>query len=87
MLVIPDYAIIEKTALDYSGGKISTGKVTVEKFVYTVHDSIAVKRQVETGIENNNLIEITSGLKTGNIIVTQGQHVLLDSSLVKIVNK
>jgi len=87
VLVIPNYAIIEKTALDYSGGKISTGKVTIEKFVYTVHDSIAVKRQVETGIENNNLIEITSGLKTGNIIVTQGQHVLLDSSLVKIVNK
>jgi len=85
--VIPNYAIIEKTALDYSGGKISTGKVTIEKFVYTVHDSIAVKQQVETGIENNNLVEITSGLKTGDIIVTQGQHVLLDSSLVKIVNK
>jgi len=85
--VIPDYAIIEKTALDYSGGKISTGKVTIEKFVYTVHDSIAVKRQVETGIENNNLVEITSGLEAGDIIVTQGQHVLLDSSLVNIVNK
>jgi len=85
--VIPNYAIIEKTALDYSGGKITTGKVTIEKFVYTVHDSIAVKRQVETGIANNNLVEITSGLKTGDIIVTQGQHVLLDSSLVKIVNK
>ncbi len=87
VLVIPDYAIIEKTALDYSGGKISTGKVTIEKFVYTVHDSIAVKRQVETGIENKNLVEITSGLEAGDIIVTQGQHVLLDSSLVKTVNK
>lgn len=85
--VIPDYAIIEKTALDYSGGKISTGKVTIEKFVYTVQDSIAVKRQIETGIENNNLVEIISGLVAGDIIVTQGQHVLLDSSLVKIVNK
>ena len=85
--VIPNYAIIEKTALDYSGGKITTGKVTIEKFVYTVHDSITVKRQVETGIANNNLVEITSGLKAGDIIVTQGQHVLLDSSLVKIVNK
>jgi len=85
--VIPNYAIIEKTALDYSGGKISTGKVTIEKFVYAVRDSIAVKRQVKTGIVNNNLVEITSGLKAGDIIVTQGQHVLLDSSLVKIVNK
>ena len=85
--VIPDYAIIEKTALDYSRGKIGTGKVTIEKFVYTVHDSIVVKQQVETGIENNNLVEILSGLNAGDIIVTQGQHVLLDSSFVNVVNK
>ncbi len=84
--VIPDYALIKKTVLDYSGGKISTGKVNIENFVFVVQDSIAVKRQVTIGIEQNNLVEIMSGLVEGDIVVTQGQHVLLDSSLVKIVN-
>jgi len=83
--VIPDYAIIEKTALDYSGGKISTGKVKIEKFVFTIKDSIALKQQIETGIEHNNLVEILSGIKTGDVIAIQGQHVLLDSSYVNIV--
>ena len=83
--VIPDYAIIEKTVLDYSGGKISTGKVKIEKFVYTVQDSIALKKQIETGIEHKNLVEVLSGLEPGDILVTHGQHILLDSSLVNII--
>jgi len=83
--VIPTYAIIEKTVLDYSGGKISTGKVKIDKFVFTLQDSIALKRKIETGIEHNNLVEILSGIETGEILVIQGQHILLDSSLVNIV--
>jgi membrane fusion protein (multidrug efflux system) len=83
--VIPDYAIIEKTVLDYSGGKISTGKVNIEKFVFTVQDSIAVKKQIETGIEHKNLVEVLSGIEQGDILVTQGQHILIDSSLVNII--
>ena len=83
--VIPDYAIIEKTVLDYSGGSISTGKVKIEKFVYTVQDSIAVKKQIETGLEHKNLVEVLSGIEQGDILVTQGQHILLDSSLVNII--
>ena len=84
--VIPDYAIIEKTVLDYSGGKISTGKVKIEKFIFTLQDSIALKRKIETGIEHNNLVEVLSGIEPGEILVTQGQHILLDSSLVNIVD-
>jgi len=83
--VIPTYAIIEKTVLDYSGGKISTGKVKIDKFVFTLQDSIALKRKIETGIEHNNLVEVLSGIETGELLVTQGQHILLDSSLVNIV--
>jgi RND family efflux transporter MFP subunit len=84
--VIPDYAIIEKTVLDYSGGKISTGKVKIEKFIFTLQDSVALKRKIETGIEHNNLVEVLSGIEPGEILVTQGQHILLDSSLVNIVD-
>ena len=84
--VIPDYAIIEKTVLDYSDGKISTGKVKIEKFIFTLQDSIALKRKIETGIEHNNLVEVLSGIEPGEILVIQGQHILLDSSLVNIVD-
>jgi RND family efflux transporter MFP subunit len=83
--VIPDYAIIEKTALDYSDGKISTGKIKIEKFVFTLQDSIALKRTIKTGIEHDNLVEVLSGVESGELLVTRGQHILLDSSLVNIV--
>ena len=83
--VIPSYAVIKKTVLDYSGGKISTGKVKIDKFVFTIQDSIALKRKIETGIEHNNLVEVLSGIEPGETLVTQGQHILLDSSLVNIV--
>ncbi|MFC1784251.1 efflux RND transporter periplasmic adaptor subunit [Candidatus Neomarinimicrobiota bacterium] len=83
--VIPDYAIIEKTTLDYTEGSISTGKVKIEKFVFTVQDSIALKKQIKTGISHNNLVEVLSGLEPGETLVTQGQHILLDSSLVNII--
>lgn len=84
--VIPEYAIIEKTTLDYSKGKISTGKVKIEKYVFTIQDTIALKKKIETGIEHNNLVEVLSGIESGERLVTQGQHVLLDSSLVHIVD-
>ena len=84
--VIPYYAIIEKTALDYSSGTISTSNVNIEKYVFTVNDSIAFKKQIETGIEHNNQVEIISGLEAGETLVIQGQHLLLDSSLVNIVD-
>ena len=83
--VIPDFAIIEKTALDYSDGKISTGKVKIEKYVFTLQDSIALKRKIVTGIEHNNLVEVISGIESGETLVTQGQYLLIDSSLVNIV--
>lgn len=83
--VIPEYAIIEKTALDYSDGKISTGKVKIEKYVFTIQDSIALKKKIETGIEQGDLVEVLSGIEPGELLVTQGQHILLDSSLVNII--
>jgi len=84
--VIPYYAIIEKTAIDYSSGTISTSNVLVEKSVFTVKDGMAFKKHIETGIEHNNKVEVLSGLETGETLVIQGQHILLDSSLVKIVD-
>lgn len=84
--VIPYYAIIEKTAIDYSSGTISTSNVLVEKSVFTIKDGLALKKLIRTGIEHDNQVEVLSGLEPGETLVIQGQHILLDSSLVKIVD-
>lgn len=51
------------------------GDVKIVKFV-----------KIEVGIETNNRIEIISGLKKGDIVITQGQSSLSDGSLVRIFN-
>ncbi|NLB77267.1 MAG: efflux RND transporter periplasmic adaptor subunit [Clostridiaceae bacterium] len=46
------------------------------KFVFTIEDNKAIKRFVDTGISNNDYIEITKGLEMGNYLVVKGQHFL-----------
>lgn len=58
-----------------------------EKYVYVVDsDNIAHKTTVETGLENDEYIEITSGLNMGDIVVVSGQDFLSDGSTVSIQN-
>ena len=45
--------------------------------------SIAHERQVMVGIRANNLMEITSGLKPGEIVVTNGAYALPDGTKVQ----
>jgi multidrug efflux pump subunit AcrA (membrane-fusion protein) len=56
-----------------------------EKFVYIVDkNNIAHKRIVETGIKNDESIEITSGVKNGEKVVVKGQGFLSDGSNVNV---
>jgi multidrug efflux pump subunit AcrA (membrane-fusion protein) len=49
------------------------------------NDSIAVKTPIRKGIENDTIVELTSGNLTSNdIIITEGAFGLPDSSVVKI---
>ena len=41
---------------------------------------------VETGLENDKYIEITSGLNIGDTFVTKGQDFLSDGNTVNITN-
>lgn len=41
------------------------------------------QRMVETGIENKNLIEILSGIKEGEIIVTSGAYLVSGEFILK----
>jgi RND family efflux transporter MFP subunit len=83
--VIPKETIIEKTVLG-TDTDLSTDKVIVEKHVFKVHGKRARWQTIETGIVNHTTVEVRSGLAPGDTIVTVGQHMLSDSSLINIIN-
>lgn len=57
-----------------------------KQFVFTVDtNNIAHKKMIKTGITNNNLTQITSGLKLKEKVVIKGQEMLKDSLTVKII--
>lgn len=54
-------------------------------YVYVVDNGIARRRVIETGLRNDRLVEVTSGLEAGDRVVTVGQFRLQDGDPVKIV--
>jgi len=56
-----------------------------EKYVYVIEDGKAVKKVVETGIDNGDEIEITSGISFGENIIVKGQSYVNDGEEVNIV--
>lgn len=56
-----------------------------DKFVYTVDaGNVAHKKAVETGIKNDEYIEIISGVQNGEKLVVVGQSFLSDGSAVNV---
>jgi membrane fusion protein (multidrug efflux system) len=53
-------------------------------YVLVVKDNIAIRTPVQTGIEQNNRIEIVSGLSGTEDIITTGQQLVRDGTQVKI---
>lgn len=56
-----------------------------ETFVFIEQDGKAVKRVVETGLDTGDHVEIKSGLKTGESLITEGQYYVADGGDVKVV--
>lgn len=56
-----------------------------EDLVFTVQDSIAVKKLVRTGYTSETMVEIVEGLLLGEKVVVVGQNGLKDSSKVELV--
>ncbi len=79
-----------KLVLDKKDNTISVPLNTViesggEKYVFVVDEnSAAHKTIVETGLKNDEYIEITSGVSIGDKVVTTGQDFLSDKSTVSI---
>ena len=72
----PEALVISKSIiLDRRGTKV----------VYVVERGIALERRIQTGIENVDEIEVTSGLKAGDRVVTEGFETLRANARVKII--
>jgi len=56
-----------------------------EEMVFTVQDSLAVRKIIKTGYANERYYEILDGLNMGDKVVVVGQNGLKDSSKVEIV--
>ncbi|MGN0135364.1 efflux RND transporter periplasmic adaptor subunit [Anaerotignum sp.] len=70
-IVLPRNAVIEKDG---------------ETYVYVIKNNVAKKVNVELGIEAEDTIEITSGLKKGDDVVTKGQTYISDGEEVSVSN-
>lgn len=71
-IVIPQTAVLTKEG---------------RKWVFTVKNDIAQEQEILTGAVVKEKIEITKGLKSGDLVVTTGQYTLIDGDKVKIVKK
>ena len=56
-----------------------------DKYVYVIENGKAVKKNVETGVDNGDEIEIISGVSFGENIIVKGQSYVHDGSDVNIV--
>lgn len=52
--------------------------------VYVVENGLVHLRPIKTGIESGSMIQVTSGLKAGEVVVTSGQINLKDGTKVSI---
>ena len=53
-------------------------------FVFIIKDGVAVSRKVVAGISRSNLVQITNGLKAGELLVVSGQHKLTGNTPVRV---
>jgi membrane fusion protein, multidrug efflux system len=58
-----------------------------EVFVYRVNDGVAGKVSVTTGHRQNNMVELKTGVKPGDLIVTDGTNRIRPGQPVTIVEK
>lgn len=83
-VVVPRSALVEnvQTLIEPESNTIQLSR-TYSAFVVQ-DDTIAIKRDLELGIEQGDKIEIVAGLRAGDQIVVTGQNSLEDSSRVRI---
>jgi HlyD family secretion protein len=79
------------TRIDTTKIQVSTSAEDIRTLLFTTDGTYAFAKDVKTGIQDNSYIEITSGIKDGDRVITAPfsaiSKKLSDSSLVQIVKK
>ncbi len=57
------------------------------QFVFVAEDTIAKRRQVESGPSERHSVVIKSGLNPGDMLITEGHRDLIDGQSVQIMNR
>lgn len=78
---------IRKGAIILSRSAIIRSVVSGEYSVFIIDSGISKQRQIGLGLSKGDIVEIRSGLSSGEQVVTAGQHSLRDGDKVKIVNR
>jgi len=71
-IIIPTSVILENTR----------GK----QIVKTIENNLVVIKEVKTGYQYNNETQIISGLKVGDVIITNGKGNVIEGQKVKVSN-
>jgi HlyD family secretion protein len=75
-LAVPIQAVVEREPAE--GQKAAAGKDEEVKVVFTVENGKAVQRPVETGLSDETHVELASGVKAGQQVVTGPYRILRD---------
>jgi multidrug efflux pump subunit AcrA (membrane-fusion protein) len=81
------YVVTErKTEPDtsFTTRRVERGKPVVDTLVKMVDVGIALKRDIEVGLENGSFIEVISGLKPGEEVIYVGQRIVEEGGKVEI---
>lgn len=57
-----------------------------DNLVFVVENGTAKLKQIQTGVNYGNKVEVTAGLNEGDVVVTSGQINLTDNTAVNILN-
>jgi HlyD family secretion protein len=89
ILTVPIQAVTTRT--DTTKTVITTGDEEIRTIIFTTDGKYALAKDVKTGIQDNNFIEITSGISDSARVVTAPfsaiSKKLSDSTLIEIVKK
>lgn len=55
--------------------------------VWVVNGDTASRKEVNLGMINGDKIQVTQGLQRGDVVITMGNHKLIENSAVKIINQ
>ena len=74
----PEAVVVEKKHILSKDGK---------ECVFVAAENKAVKREIKTGYRQGLDVEVTDGLKAGDLLITEGNRLVSDGSKIKTVNQ